>query len=142
MKPSPLKRALLPFLLLLCLTLSLGCSGCAGTTPGPAQQTTTLDQAQDAATKTVLAMGDILISAPNLLKAARQSGKLTKADYNSSVEIYNQALASYTLLNQALQAAITAGKDPAGLDSYSIALAKFLVDRNLLNNFVIATGGK
>jgi hypothetical protein len=138
----------LPLLLLLCLTLSLGCSGCAGTatvTPDAPAATvivqTPAEIAQDVATKSVLSLGEVLVTAPALLKAARQSGKLSKEGYNTGVDIYNQALASYTILNQALQAAITAGKDPTSVAGYTMAMAKFLSERNLLANIITATGG-
>jgi uncharacterized protein (UPF0261 family) len=87
-------------------------------------------------------MGEIIITAPGVLKSLRGAGKLTKEQYNNSVDIYNQALASYKLLNQALQAAISAGKDPGSVASYTGALTKFLLDRDVLNNIITVTGGK
>jgi hypothetical protein len=103
---------------------------------------TKIEQAQDTATKTVLTIGEVLITAPGALKAARNANYLDKAGYNNAVDIYNQARASYILLNTALQAAITAGTDPTSVSSYTTAMTKFLGDKALLDNIVTAIGGK
>lgn len=127
------------FLMLTLLLLAFNMTGCPAATVAPTGPTV-IEQAQDTATKAVLALGEVLIVAPKALKTARLTGQLDKAGYNNAVDIYNQALASYTLLNQALQAAITAGKDPTSVGSYISALAKFTADRQLLGDIITATG--
>jgi uncharacterized protein (UPF0261 family) len=133
------KLILLPLLILALLV-----NGCATTKIDPSGATvpmTKIEQAQDTATKTVLSLGEVLISAPKLLKTARQAGQLTKEAYNDAVDIYNQALASYTLLNRALSAAIAAGQDPSAIAGYTKALAAYMSERDLLSNIIAATGG-
>lgn len=111
-------------------------TGCAttGTTAQPSQT-------QDIATKSVVVMGNILITAPEMLKSARAAGLMTKEQFNSSVDVYNKALASYTLLNKALQSTITAGQDPNAAQSYISALAQYMTDRDNLSAMLLLTGG-
>ncbi len=134
------------FLIPLCLILLACNSGCSTTkvdpTTGATVQLTGIEQAQNAATTSVLVLGQAVLSAKPMLQKARAAGYLTKEQFNNSVDIYNQALASYTLLNKALQAAISAGQDPSTVAGYTVALAKFATDKQVLDNITVALGVK
>ena len=129
-----MKRLLFPLLLL----LSIALAGCA--TPSIVATGSTVTQAQSAATKTVLSLGEVLVAAKSGLIQARQSGQLTKDQFNQAVDIYNQALASYKLLNISCQAAVTIGTDPTAQKNYIDALSRFLADKGLLDTIMTALG--
>ena len=76
-----------------------------------------------------------------MLKTARLSNLLTKTDYNNAVDIYNQALAAYNILNTSLQAVITAKEDPSKASTYLTALAAYLTKINALNDILKALKG-
>ena len=130
-------------LILLLMGLSLALSACATSStipddPGTAAATKT---AEDAATKTVVALGQTLYATPGIVKSLYDAGKVSKEQYNEVVPIYNQALASYAVLNKALQAAIDAGKDPADIEDYAKALLAFMTERNNIDNIITSFGG-
>ena len=114
--------------------------GCAGTMSGPTGQPAAITAAQDAATKSLYAIGTALQAAPQVMDALYNAGKMSKADYNAAVPIYNQVLASYKLAVNALQAAVTAGQDPNAATAYVAALQSFLTDKNNVDNLLTAMG--
>jgi hypothetical protein len=118
-------------------------TSCATTMTNSAGQTVTLsplEQSQDVATKATLVLGQILVTTPGVLKTAYSNSKMSKTDFNNSVDIYNRALASYTILNQALQTTIKAGLDPSSAAVYQLALTQFLTDKTSLDNLLTALG--
>jgi hypothetical protein len=103
---------------------------------------TALEQTQDTATKSVVAMGQVLFTAKPAIINARKVGFITtKEGFNNAVDIYNKALASYALLNRGLQAAITAGKDPSTFMGYTTALSTYTADKKNLDALLTLIGG-
>lgn len=98
------------------------------------------EQAQESATKTVLVLGSIFASAPGIIKTARDANKISKEQYNNAVDLYNQALASYSLLNKTLQVVITENVDPSSNSKYVTAMSQFLLDRKNLETLITAFG--
>jgi hypothetical protein len=135
------KLILFPLLMLSLLALNPGCATTKTDPTGVTVPMSKIEQAQDAATKSVLSLGEVIIVAPGALKAARTANYLTRDQFNDAVDIYNRALASYSLLNKALQATITAGVDPTSATGYVAAMATFVTDKALLDNIMTATGG-
>jgi hypothetical protein len=131
-----LKRLFLIPLLLLSLT------ACAttGTISGPTSPPTAVSSAQDAATKSLYAIGVALQATPGILDALYNAGKLSKEDYNKAVPVYNQALASFNLAANALKAATAAGQDPNATTAYLSALNSFILDKNNMDNLLTAFG--
>ena len=125
--------------LLIALLLSVTLAGCAttGTTPATPQVA-----AQDVATKSLLSVGAVLQAAPGIVNALYDAGKLSKADYNNFVMIYNQALASFNLADEALQVAIKAGQDPNMTIAYTTALANFMTSKKTVSDLIAAMGEK
>ena len=132
-----MKKLILLFLILLSLTSN----SCSTITTQPTSASTTLEQTQDVAIKSVVSLGTVLVTAPSMLKTARLSNLLTKTDYNNAVDIYNQALAAYNILNTSLQAVITAKEDPSKASTYLTALAAYLTKINALNDILKALKG-
>ena len=128
------KLILLP---LLCLLLS----ACPGSIVTPTQPSTPIVNAQKAAEMSLYAAGTALKVVPDVLEALYNSGKLSKDDYNETVPVYNQALASFNVAVDTLKIAMAAGKDPSTVTAYTIALTAFLTDKALIDNLVVALGG-
>jgi hypothetical protein len=119
----------------------LALAACAGTNSAtsPNLQPMTANQApQDAAKNSLYAIGIALQATPQVLTALYNSGKLSKADYNSAVPVFNQALASFQLAVNALQAAVKAGQDPNQSTAYLTALNSFVVDKANIDNLLTA----
>ena len=130
-----MKRIL--FLVLLALTLN-GCATLSGTPATPAA----VVSAQDAATKSLYAIGALLQATPGVLDSLYAADKLSKTDYNSAVAAYNQALASFNVACEALNTAVKAEQDPATVTSYIQALQSFLGDKTALDNIMTAIGAQ
>lgn len=127
-----MKRLLILPLLLLCL------SACAGTMSQQTGTQSAVVSAQGAAQKSLYAIGVTLQAAPGVLDALYNAGKLSKADYNNAVPVYNQALASYQLAVSALFASVKAGQDPNQSTAYVLALNTFLTDKTNIDNLLTA----
>ena len=133
-------KRLIPLLLLL-LAFNLG--GCAttglnGTSTVPAA----VVSAQDAATKSLYAIGALLQATPGVLDALYNASKINKDQYNQSALVYNQALSSFNIACEALKTAISAGQDPASISAYVSALQSFLSDKTVLDNLMTAIGSQ
>jgi hypothetical protein len=129
------------YLILLPLIVLSLCS-CAGTLSTPTTATSAVVSAQDAAEKSLYAVGVALQAAPGVMDALYKAGKLSKDDFNSAVPIYNRALASYQVAVSALKAAVTAGQDPTQATGYVSALNTFLADKGTIDNLLTAFGSK
>ena len=97
--------------------------------------------AQEDATKTVEALGQVLAAASNSIVDARHAGLLTKDQYNHAVDIYNQAINSYIVLNLALQSALKISDDPKNVKVYKDAMVQFLSDKGLLDSILAVVRG-
>lgn len=129
------------FLLLLLIPLTLSFSGCTGMASTSGTSSAVV-QAQDAASRTLYAFGAGLEAIPAVVDALYQAGKITKDQRNSVVPIYNRALASFNLAVSALSQAVTAGVDPSTSSGYSTAFATFMLDKNNIENLILALGGQ
>ncbi len=121
------------------LAISMTCTGCATTAPGTS--TTTVQQAQQVAEKSLYAAGSVLKATPPVLNALYDAGKISKADYNNAVVIYNRALASFNVAVDVLKGCVAAGQDPGGSTVYLAALTTFATDSSTVNNVITALGG-
>jgi len=130
-----MKRLL--FLLLLGFSLT-GCAAITGVPSTPAAITS----AQDAATKSLYAIGALLQATPGVLNSLYAADKITKGDYNQAVVVYNKTLASFNVACEALKAAVKAEKDPASVTAYIAALQVLLADRVMLDNIMFAIGSQ
>ena len=130
-----MKRIL--FLVLLALSLS-GCATLNGTPATPPA----IVSAQDAATKSLYAIGALLQATPGVLDSLYAADKLSKADYNNAVQVYNQALASFNVACEALKTAVKAEQDPASVTAYVQALQGFLGDKVALDNLMLVIGSQ
>ena len=131
-----MKKLLVVLMAALCLT------ACAGTITTPSSQPTAVTSAQDAAQKSLYAIGTALQATPGILDALYNAGKVSKTDYNKVVPVYNQALASYQLAVTALKAAVAAGQDPNTATAYVSALQTFLTDKTNIDNLLSAMGAQ
>jgi hypothetical protein len=122
--------------------LLLALSACAGnsTISTPNSPPPAVVSAQDAAQKSLYAIGVALQATPGILEALYDAGKISKADYNKVVPIYNQALGSFNLAVNALKAAVAAGQDPGNVAAYQTALMGFLADKQNVDNLLAAYG--
>lgn len=126
-------------ILLLILPLCLSLSACAGTVKPAEPQS--VASAQQAAQKSLLAAGATLKATPEIMNALFASGKISKAAYNETVPIYNQALASFNVALETLKLAISAGQDPNAVAAYSSATLKFFSDKKIIDDLILALGG-
>lgn len=123
--------------------MALSLSACAGNTlVTPTTPPTAITSAQDAAQKSLYAIGTALQATPGTMTALYDAGKISKADYNKVVPVYNQAVASYQLAVSALQTATKAGIDPSTATSYVMALQTFMTDKTNIDNLLTAFGQK
>lgn len=130
--------------LILILLFLLAFNGCATTnqvtdSTGATRVFTSAEQAQDTATKTVVTLGNVLVSAPSALKAAYANKQMSKEDYNKAVDVYNASLIAYRVLNKALQDAITNNQNPNEMQTYVSALTDYVSQSSLLTSLI---GGK
>jgi hypothetical protein len=121
----------------------LAFNGCV-TSPAtcPSSTSASICSAEDAASKTLYALGAALQATPGILDALYTAGKITKEQYNSSVPVYNQVLASFNLAVAALSQSVTAGQDPNSVPAYTAALGAFLADKSTIDNLILALGGQ
>lgn len=119
-----------------------GCATKGSMSTGTNSAVTAVTTAQQAANQTLYIIGSALKATPDVVEALYTSGKITKEQYNSVVPTYNQALASYILAVDALEAATAAGKDPGTTAAYATALATFMVNKTNLDNLLVALGGQ
>lgn len=131
------KLLLLPLLL-----LSLSALPACSTMSATSGSSNAVVQAQDAASKTLYALGAALQATPGICDALYNSGKITKDQYNSVVPVYNQVLGAFDLAVQALNQAVAAGQDPNAVPAYSQALGAFLTDKATIDNLILALGGQ
>ncbi len=129
------KYLILPLLL-------LALSGCAGTINTPTGPPSPVASAQDAAEKSLYAIGAALQATPGILNALYDAGKIGKTDFNNAASIYNQALGSYKMAVNALKAAVDAGTDPNTSTAYLTAFNAFMGDKKLIDNLLLAFGEK
>lgn len=128
--------------LLSLLILSISACATTGTITTPSSPQSVVVSAQDAASKSLYAIGTALQATPQILDALYAAGKMSKADYNKVVPIYNQALGSYNLAVAALKASVSAGQDPSNSVGYVAALNSFLTDKTTIDNMLVAFGQK
>lgn len=126
-------------ILFLILPLCLSISACAGTVKPSEPQS--IASAQQAAQKSLFAAGATLKAAPEVMNALYKSGKISKAAYNETVPIYNQALASFNVAVETLKLVVSAGQDPNTVSAYSQATLKFFSDKKIIDDLILALGG-
>jgi hypothetical protein len=124
------------------LILSLSACATTGTITSPTTAPSAVVSAQDAASKSLYAIGTALQATPQVLDALYAAGKMSKADYNAAVPIYNRSLGSYNLAVTALQASMVAGQDPSSAATYTSAMQTFLSDKTLIDNMLLAYGAQ
>lgn len=127
-------------ILLLLILLSSSCA--IGNKPQPLIQVVSIEEIQEAATKSVVSLGLVLASANKIISEARNNGMITKEQYNSLVDLYNASEVTYSVLNEALQKAIAANKDPNQVTPYLVALSSYLTQINKLKEYSASLGVK
>ena len=122
-------------LFLTAVMLLMICSCAGNTTLTPTSNTSAaITSAQDAAEKSLTAIGIALQATPAVLNALYDSGKMSKQDYNNAVPVYNQAVASFKLAVSALSDIKKAGQDPNVSPDYLDALGAFVKDKQNIDN--------
>ena len=129
------------------LTLGLllfGAVGCA--TPRHATNGGVPDAivtAQETAEKVVYGFTAAFQATPPIVDALLKNGTITPHTYNTEIlPAYNKGLASLKVLTSALKAAENANADPNHVETYTVALARFLEDKALLDSILTAYGKK
>lgn len=129
----------LMLLVLICLPLNF--TGCSTKVVTPTSNTTTSVSAFEVAQKALYASGAVLDTVQKYCDGLYDAGKLSKADYNSFVPKYNQALAAFKLAVSALNSAKAINADPTSYSAYVMALADFTSKKNIIDELVTSFGG-
>lgn len=126
---------------MLALCLALGAVGCSTFKPPTMQQETTQAAQQNAQT-IVMGFQAAFKASPPIFTALVQNGTISVKTFNNEIlPAYNRGLASLAVVVAALQAAQDAQQDPMQTQAYTVALARFLTDKAVVDNMLTAFGG-
>jgi hypothetical protein len=119
----------------------LALAACAGQTITPTTTTAApIVSAQIAAQDSLYATGVALQATPKVMDALYQAGKMSKAEYNSVVPVYNRVQTSYKLAVAALDTEISAGRNPNTATAYLDALQTLTTNKTNIDNLLTAYG--